>query len=265
MGIELDSQLCYNIIIVGTGATGSQLLPFVSQLLANYDANTLKICDGDSIELKNLRNQKFTEGDVGRLKSEVLCERYQAVYPNLKISYVDEYVKDEESLIKFIYGDKKPNRKWMPILIGCVDNDATRRIFDKVFYSEKVPDMIYIDSGNGTDNRVGQVVVGYKIGKNKQVKDGLGGYNYYCSGRVVKEIVLTPVADLFPEIRNETETIDHSLSCGATLNEHPQNIATNVLAAVTIFNIINNIIAFNTIPNHISYFNAEKPEIISRC
>lgn len=35
---------------------------------------------------------------------------------------------------------------YVPVIIGCVDNDATRMILEKVF--KKLDDVIYIDSAN---------------------------------------------------------------------------------------------------------------------
>lgn len=45
--IELKDSNVYNIVVVGGGATGSQLLPFLTQLLANTKGHHLKIVDGD--------------------------------------------------------------------------------------------------------------------------------------------------------------------------------------------------------------------------
>ncbi len=263
MTIQLPEDFVYDIVLVGAGATGSHLLSFLTQLVANFDTHRIRIVDADHVEEKNLLNQKFLAEDVSRLKAEVLCERYQSAYPELDISYLDTYVTDKEQFVEYL-GQAARRRKVMPILVGCVDNNATRKIFDEAFYDERIPGLIYIDAGNGTDQRVGQVVVGYKSSEVKQVPDRNGSYNTFCVGNVGTGIVLPPAADVFPEIRAEEQTVAQSVSCGASLNEHPQNIATNLMSALTIFAILNNILAFNQITSHISYFDAEHLQLTTR-
>lgn len=265
MRVQIEEGHVYDITIVGTGATGSHLLPFVAQLLANKNIHRLRIMDGDVIEEKNLKNQKFMQADVGRVKAEVLATRYQSVYPELDIMYVDEFIKDKEALKSHIYTKEVHGKgKVIPILIGCVDNNSTRKLFDEVFMDEEIGNLIYIDSGNGTDDRVGQIVVGYKKARMGQVKHPTYGYNIFDHGVMGGDIILSPAGDIFPEIREEQTTVEQTLSCGASLNEFPQNIATNVMAAATLFTILNNILSFSFIPGNVSYFSAEDSTIISR-
>lgn len=265
MGIQLPERLSYDIVLVGAGATGSHLLSFLTQLAANFTASEvrIRIVDADVVEEKNLLNQKFLAEDVSHLKAEVLCERYQSAYPELDISYLDAYVTEKESFVAYLR-QANDRRNVLPILVSCVDNNATRKVFDDVFYDDRIPGLIYIDAGNGTVQRVGQVVVGYKSSEAKQVPDHQGTYNAFCMGNVSTGVVLLPAADVFPEIRAEEQTVTQSVSCGASLNEHPQNIATNIMSALTVFAVLNNILAFNQITSHISYFDAENLQLTTR-
>lgn len=239
LNINLNENYNYAIYLIGTGATGSQLLPFLTQLLNNLKEKiSLTLIDGDIIENKNLKNQKFLKQDIGNFKSSVLCERYQRVYPNLDISYFDTYLKDYSNLLnKFEYC-----YDYCPIIIGTVDNNSTRKILNDVF-EKHYKNIIYIDSGNGTLNRSGQIVVGYKE-KGKEI--------------------LFPVAKAFPEILEDTEDINKVLSCSYSSGEHPQNIATNIMAASTLFNILTNILMFNKITSHVTFFNADNNSIVTR-
>lgn len=256
MKIEKKYLLYTNIIQVGLGGTGSNLLPFLTQLINQLNDKSiyLTIIDGDIVENKNLRNQKYTELDISKPKAEVLCERYKAVYPELNISYINKYIKSENDILEHI------ENKSLNIIIGCVDNNATRQILHKVFYNENVADIIYIDAGNGTEQRIGQIVTGYKKGVQKQVPP----YDYFQTKRLPKEIILKPVGDIFPEILNDNDNIDKVLSCSNISNEVPQNIATNVYAATLLFTVLTNIIMFNEIKSHTIYFDAETGSAISR-
>ena len=55
---------------------------FTREDLVNHieDEHKITLIDGDIIESKNLKNQKFSYFDVSQPKSKVLCERYQTIY-----------------------------------------------------------------------------------------------------------------------------------------------------------------------------------------
>lgn len=241
------SKICYDIVLCGTGATGSQLLPFLAQLLAFTEGNTLTLVDEDMVELKNCRNQKFLTTDESKYKAEVLCRRYNNVYPNVKIRCVTEYIKSKEQLLSLL----PHSYTRVPILIGCVDNNPTRKIFGECF--EEVDQLIYIDSGNGTIDRVGQVITSVKL-------------NRIFLPSLLSEAWMTSTTPyhMFEEIKNDMDTVDTATSCGYQTDKNPQNIATNVMAASTIFSILTNIIMFNEVEPCIIYFDAEHTTSVRR-
>lgn len=250
----------YNIVICGTGATGSQLIPSLTQLLAFREDCELTFIDGDRVETKNLRNQKFLSKDNGRPKSMVLQKRYNTVYPNLKIGFMDEYIKDKERVLSLLY----THEDVLNIIVGCVDNNPTRKILREVFHDDSVPNIVYIDSGNGTESMQGQIVTAYKRYIEKvQVPHPKYSYNVLCS-KSVSKVVAPCAGDLFPEIISDKETVDQVTSCGYVSDKHPQNIATNIMAASTLFCIINQIIGFEQITPGITYFDAKDMSIVHR-
>jgi hypothetical protein len=226
----------YNIVICGLGGTGSNLVPFLCQTVAmNNEKNIhITLADGDMIENKNLKNQKFTEKDLNKSKAEVLCSRYKRIYPNVNLSYYDKYITDTAKLMELLLF-RKSYRNLFPVLVGCVDNNATRQLFHEIFYDNNIDDILYIDSGNGTDNMEGQIVIGLK----RQGK-----------------VILSPVADIYPQILEDNDNIENEVGCAAHISEHPQNIATNLYAAITLFSILNNLLFFNRLNKHFYRFNA---------
>lgn len=244
-----NTKLNYDIVVCGTGATGSQLLPFLTQLLAYSEGNTLTLIDEDRIELKNCMNQKFLPDDERKYKSQVLCKRYKTVYQNLDIRYIPEFIKTTARLNELT----KLNYSRVLVLVGCVDNNPTRKVFGEFYRSHK-SNIVYIDSGNGTLDRIGQIVVACKIKK-----------PIYGSNILNDAVCDTPCPyDLFEEVRNDTDTVDKATSCGYNTDANPQNIATNVMAASTIFGMLTNLIQFNEVTPGTAYFDAEKPSIVFR-
>lgn len=242
---DFSSVTGYNIVVCGVGGTGSNLIPFLTQVVASSkDKNiTITLADGDIVEEKNLKNQKFTQKDIGKPKAEVLAERYKRIYPDLDIYHYDRYITDVDTLVKLLLTNKRTYTRYFPILIGCVDNNATRQLFHKIFYNETLPDLIYIDSGNGTIEMTGQVVIGLKKGG---------------------KVILLPVGDIYPQIFEDNDNIESEVGCSINNFEHPQNICTNVFAAVTIFSVLNNLLFFNKLYKHIYFFNAEEGTINTR-
>lgn len=238
--IKLKKDNSYNIIVVGTGGTGSHFISFLSQLIGNNKVYKTKhkitLIDGDIIEEHNLRTQKFLPEDIGKLKAEVLADRYSSVF-DISIGYIDRYIekqRDITDLLDSSYGD-------VNIVISCVDNNKARRIIDKAFNENKRSNIIYIDTGNssGSDELYGQTIVGY---------NELG------------TIKLPSVSNYFPLDDEKEEPV---ASCGEVMVRNIQNIGANITSACTVFNIINSIVSFGSIPGDVFTFNATSIEASS--
>lgn len=237
--IELNKNNSYKIYIVGVGGTGSHLVSFLTHLIGNNkhfrSTHSINLIDGDVIEEKNVVNQKFLLSDVGKNKAEVLTDRYNSIYEDLNISYVDKYIQTDKEFEELLYSKTKD----IPIIISCVDNNKARKIIDNYFNNpaRQKEKLIYIDTGNsGSDgDLIGQTVVAYKS---------------------MGDIILPSVSKYFPLQEDKEEEI----GCGQITLDKIQNIGANITSAVTVFNILNNIISFNKIEGDIFTFNASKIE-----
>jgi hypothetical protein len=119
----------------------------------------------------------------------------------------------------------------MPILIGCVDNHYSRRIFDRVF--KQSDNLIYLDAGNS--EFAGQVVMGF---------------------RYKGETLLKPAVDYFPDILTEQDEIQVGGTCSRNITKQPQNLVANLWAAVSLLSFLNNIMVLKEIPVAMATFNA---------
>jgi len=154
------------IVQLGAGGTGGHIAPHLYRLLYSLDRPVRYIiCDGDTVEGKNLVRQNFTPADLGENKAQVLAERYSSVF-GLETEYVPSFVETEERLNELLlprqwcYGYYYPRKiiSEMVILLGAVDNNKSRQLCHRVFYQAR--ELIYIDSGNG--EYTGQVVCGVR-------------------------------------------------------------------------------------------------------
>jgi hypothetical protein len=223
----------YHIFVGGCGGTGSNLVPHLVQLVGayQYGAITIVLCDEDRVEKGNIGRQFFISPDVGNNKAAVLQKRYLAAW-DVDISYHPYYIRETDVLLKLL---KKPeaheHRTPLPILVGAVDNDSSRRIFHEAFY--KLKDIAYIDAGNSKFN--GQVVVGLRING---------------------ETILKPLAEYYPDVMTTQDEISVGGTCGRVVKKEPQTLVANLWAAMITFSFINNIVNLKELPSHMATFNA---------
>lgn len=72
--------LSAHVLIIGAGALGG----VAAQILAASGVGQLTIYDDDAVDLSNLQRQtQFTTADVGRPKTEALCERLNNINPGV--------------------------------------------------------------------------------------------------------------------------------------------------------------------------------------
>ena len=99
------------------------------------------------------------------------------------------------------------------ILLGCVDNNKSRKLCHAVFAKQK--DLIYIDSGNG--EHTGQVVCGVRQ-----------------NGRTTYK----PVCSLYPDILDDEDKFPSELSCAERAVSAPQSVTANLTAATAVVSFL---------------------------
>jgi len=257
------------IVQVGVGGTGSNLAQQVAQMLGMYNGPSYYcIADRDEIEKKNLRNQLFVESNVGKKKADILAQRYSAAYKINIASYSQEFIEDISTLMNLFNTDYMDfdgtysDYKILPILLGCVDNNFTRKIFHQFF--EYVPNILYIDSGNES------AVVPSDFAtrpKEKWTEEELTAYNesgwtgqVVCGLKLKGKTILEPVASRFPEILEDDDDFKKpsELSCEELSSSDPQRLLTNRLAAMACSTYLTELLECGTISNSMTVFHAKK-------
>lgn len=213
------------VVMLGAGGTGGHAAPHIYRLLYALERPArFIICDGDKVETKNLVRQNFAPADLGENKARVLAERYATVF-GMEAEYVPHFIERMEDLMELISPKGWELTKYsyaqtpeMVILLGCVDNNKSRKLCHEAFYQSK--DLIYIDSGNGEFS--GQVVCGVR-------KNG--------------HTVFKPIGGVYPQILKETDRFPSELSCAEAAVSDPQSIAANITAATAVVDMVYNILA----------------------
>lgn len=196
------------------------------------------VCDGDVVEGKNLIRQNFVEQDIGRNKAQVMAERYSAAF-GIECEYIPRFVEDEEELLRLTSPDFVRNSyRDIPetqrvILLGCVDNNKSRRLCHSVFTKQR--DLIYIDSGNG--EHTGQVVCGVRQ-----------------NGRTTYK----PVCSLYPDMLADEDKFPSELSCAERSVSAPQSVTANLTAATAVVSFLYDLIIYGELKTRYVTFSSRQ-------
>lgn len=255
------------IVQIGTGGTGGYVTQMVAQMMSIFNQRGIYLlADPDVVEEKNLKNQLFVKRDIGLKKAEVLSKRYSAAY-NIPIAhYTESYIEDVDSLRKlFLHnhlniGGFANNILYLPVIIGCVDNNYTRKVMHEFFHS--IQRCLYIDVGNDS------AIVPSDFGsrpmdewsaeeKTSYNESGWTG-QVVCGLRMSGETILPPVADVFPDILEDKDEIAPSeAACSNIVASDPQRLLTNRMAAMSVAVYLNELFQSATITNHMTMFHAK--------
>lgn len=139
----MENITFYNklFVVVGAGGTGSLIARDIPKLMIDSKCKMLLI-DGDNVERKNMKRQSYQEQDIGENKAISLSKKINALYGPICYTY-DKYLTNDELFVQI---NKLINHNTIPIIIGCVDNDSTRKILERNFIM--FPNAVYMDSAN---------------------------------------------------------------------------------------------------------------------
>lgn len=219
----------YNIIIVGCGGTGGNLIKELGRFLYGTSIRnscSILLIDGDLVEKQNVSRQPFLPEDVGRKKAAVMAEILQEAF-QITCSYYPEYLNHAYELEKFEKED------YVTILIGCVDNHACRKVLHAYF--QKSISCFYLDSAN--EYSIGEVVVGARIAGSEIFPDRV----HY-----------------FPEILQDQSVPRSEESCQQMNVRQPQHLVTNLFAANLLLKCVVEILSEQEWNGGIYYFDAFK-------
>lgn len=269
--VNTDHRKALNVLVIGAGGTGGYVVQYLCRLLYALGQTqnrpiTLTIMDGDIVEEGNLLRQHFLPRDVGRPKAAVLAERFGAIY-QLPIRAVPQYLTAVRDVDALLHSPRQaavstdPRGPYYPshpldLVIGCVDNHATRQILDQMFHH--FAHLVYIDAGNDG------VYLSDDPAEAETVRaSGYGGH-VVVGVKTTGRVQLPPVGTVYPDILTDTTSVLPGQACGQQAVSQPQRMITNVWAAMTVMSAVNSILADGVVPWHVANFNAQHATIRSQ-
>ena len=84
-----------HVLVVGLGGVGA----YAAEMLCRAGIGKMTIVDGDNIEVSNINRQlPATLSNVGKMKADILAQRFIDINPELEIEVINEYLRDERML-----------------------------------------------------------------------------------------------------------------------------------------------------------------------
>lgn len=244
----------YHWVIIGAGGTGGWFIPQLARQI--YVVNkgkpktkhhVITIVEKDEVEEKNLARQNFLLHDVHKNKGTALADKLRRAF-GIEINVVEEYLNSEELLESVV-----SLSSFTPVIVGCVDNVATRVIIDSyVKGNSGKKKMFWLDSGN--DEFAGQVVLTCNV---KELLD---------EGNTKPHIFQTPsVFEIYPDMTETDDKRPDQMSCAEHAISNPQCVAANTTAANELFKIANIMLTSNGtkgVKYHATAFDCEGASVL---
>jgi PRTRC genetic system ThiF family protein len=228
------------IIVVGAGGTGSQLVPHLARLVWDFNQQqgehgagakrgaSLLIVDHDIVAEKNVRaRQNFCPPEVGYPKAQVLANRYGIAFGMHKDEIGAKVAPFTPEVLQRRYSD-------LIILVGCVDTAEARASIAACLKPnyQAAPRTWYVDAGNGF--HWGQVFVG----NTATIEDLRGCLHDPICARLPSPALLAPSMFEVPEEAEAAASSTLQLSCGDLVlseqegNRQSRTINTHMAALV---------------------------------
>lgn len=83
-----------HVLVVGLGGVGA----YAAEMLARAGVGQMTIADADCVGESNINRQLLAlTSTIGRAKSDIMAERLRDINPNIKLTVVQEYIRDEKT------------------------------------------------------------------------------------------------------------------------------------------------------------------------
>ena len=81
-----------NVLVVGLGGVGA----YAAEMICRSGIGSMTIIDGDKVHLSNLNRQLTAlRSNIGKHKAELMGERLRDINPELRLTVIEEYIKDD--------------------------------------------------------------------------------------------------------------------------------------------------------------------------
>ncbi len=142
LGAEKLEQLrSANVLVVGLGGVGA----YAAEMIARAGVGRMTIADADVVGESNINRQLVAlHSTIGRAKGEILADRIRDINPDIELTVVNEYIRDE---LTYTLLDSEP----FDYVVDCIDTLSPKIALILGALERQIPLVSSMGAGAKTD------------------------------------------------------------------------------------------------------------------
>lgn len=130
-----------HVLVVGLGGVGA----YAAEMIARAGVGRMTIADADTVGETNINRQLLAlHSTIGRPKAEVLAERLRDINPEIELTVVNRYIKDEETYTLLDAAN-------YDYVVDCIDTLSPKLALIAAALERKMPLVSSMGAGAKTD------------------------------------------------------------------------------------------------------------------
>jgi len=137
----IEQLMSKNVLVVGLGGVGG----ICAEMIARAGVGKMTIVDADTVDLSNTNRQiPALHSTAGKLKAEVMAERIKDINPDIDLTVLTIYIKEEET-IQILESQN------FDYAVDCIDTLSPKVYFIKACMDRKIPIVSSLGAGGKLD------------------------------------------------------------------------------------------------------------------
>ena len=174
----LESLINKHVLVVGLGGVGG----ICAEMIARSGVGKMTIVDADTVDLSNCNRQiPALHSDAGKLKVEVMAKRLRDINPNIDLTVLSLFIKDEIT-------DQILDKSQFDYAVDCIDTLGPKVQFIKACKDRNIPIVTSLGAGGKIDPsqiQITDISKTYKCTLAKYVRKKLHEVGIYDGLKVV--------------------------------------------------------------------------------
>ncbi len=130
-----------NILVVGLGGVGA----YAAEMIARAGVGRMTIADADTVNTTNINRQLVAlHSTIGREKSEILAERLRDINPQIELTVVNKFIRDELT-------DELLDSAKFDYVVDCIDTLSPKLALITGALDRSIPLVSSMGAGAKTD------------------------------------------------------------------------------------------------------------------
>lgn len=174
----IERLMTKNVLVVGLGGVGG----ICAEMIARAGVGKMTIVDADTVDLSNCNRQiPALHSKAGKLKAEVMADRLKDINPDLDLTVLTEFIRDERT-------NEILDQGKFDYAVDCIDTLSPKVYFIKACIDRGIPIITSLGAGGKVDPSqvmVTDISKTHQCNLAKYVRKKLHGFGIYKGLKVV--------------------------------------------------------------------------------